>query len=114
MTHWRRVAVALLLAVPIEALNILLCGIMLDPGPFPSGLLPKLLGYEWVFFHYLGFQLLLDRFNQRVFGIEAGLIAAFVLAYLQTALVLFLFLSAATWLRRRKSLPTQSLKAHLS
>ncbi len=83
---------ALLLALPIEAGNLCLIGMMLDPGPLPAGIVPKLLEYEWAFFHFVGFRLI-DWFHYHLFGTEeAGLMAAFVLAYLQTALVLFLIL----------------------
>lgn len=113
MTAWRRVAMALLLALPMEAGNIFLCGMMLDPGPFPAGIFPKLLGAEWVFFHFIGFRLI-DWFHY-IFGTErAGLIAAFVLAYLQIALVLFLIMLVAKCFRGRTGAPWSSSQAHSS
>lgn len=97
MTAWRRVVIALLLALPIEAGNVFLCDMIFDPGPFPAGLFPRLLAYEWAFFHLIGFWLV-ERFHPLD---RAGMIAAFILAYLQTALVLFLVMTIAKRFRSR-------------
>jgi hypothetical protein len=110
MTRWRRVAVALLLALPIEAGNMLLSGMMLDPGPFPVGIVPRLLGAEWVFFHFLGFRMI-DSLS-KLFGTEkAGIVVAFVLAYLQTALVIFLCFEVVRRLRVRFQPKSQFVEA---
>jgi hypothetical protein len=110
MTAWRRVAIALLLALPIEAGNVFLCGMMFDPGPFPAGIFPRLLAYEWAFFHLIGFWLM-----ERLFGTErAAMNAAFILAYLQTALVLFFVLTIAKRFRSRTGEPRSSAQAHSS
>lgn len=110
MTAWRRVAIALLLALPIEAGNVSLCGMILDPGPFPAGIFPRLLAYEWAFFHLIGFWVI-----ERLFGIgRAAMIAAFILAYLQTALVLFLVMTIAKRFRSRTGALRSSSQAHSS
>ena len=110
MTAWRRVAIALLLALPIEAGNVSLCGMILDPGPFPAGIFPRLLAYEWAFFHLIGFWVI-----ERLFGIgRAAMIAAFILAYLQTALVLLLVMTIAKRLRSRTGALRSSSQAHSS
>jgi len=87
---------------------------MFDPGPFAAGIFPKLLGYEWLFFHYVGFRLLLDRFHHRIFDSYAGLIGAFVLAYLQIALFVFLLILIANWLREHTSVRWRPSEAHSS
>lgn len=110
MTAWRRVVIALLLALPIEAGNVFLCDMILDPGPFPAGIFPKFLAYEWAFFHLIGFWLI-ERFHDLD---RAGMTAAFVLAYLQTALVLFLVMTIAKRFRSRTGEPRSSSQAHSS
>jgi hypothetical protein len=108
MTAWRRAAIALLLALPIGAGNIFLCVMTLHPGPFPAGIFPRLLAYEWAFFHLIGSWLI-----ERLFGIErAAMIAAFILAHLQTALVLFLVMTIAKRFRSRTGEPRSSSQAH--
>jgi hypothetical protein len=104
MTGFRRSAfLALLLALPIEAGNLCLAGMMLDPGPLPSGILPRLLAAEWEFFHFVGFRNL-DSLDA-LFGTEkAGLIVVFVIAYLQIAFVCFLILQVINRLRVRHGL----------
>jgi hypothetical protein len=102
MTHRRRVAVALLSALPVEIGNLFLVGMMLDPGPFPTGVLHKLLGAEWLFFHFIGFRLI--DLAHRTFGTEkVGLVVAFLLAYLQTALTFLIVLEAIGYLRLRSN-----------
>lgn len=104
MTRRWRIAVAFLLAFPIEAGNLFLGGMMLDPGPFPAGVVPKLLRAEWVFFHFIGFRMV-DSLS-KLFGTEkVGIVAAFVLAYIQTALVIFLVIEAVKRLRIRSQPP---------
>ncbi len=113
MTLRGRIGAALLLALPIEAGNLLLVGMMLDPGPLPAGLLPRFLAAEWVFFHFLGFRMIGPV--HQVFGTEqAGLIFAFCLAYAQTALIIFLSLLAVSLLRRETTLHQHSGRAHQS
>lgn len=86
MTILRQAGLAFLIAVPIEAVNISLVGMMFDPGPLPSGVLPKLLELEWAFFHYVSFYL-----SDRVFGSgSGGVLIAFFFAYVQTAFCVFL------------------------
>lgn len=100
MTLRGRFAAALLLALPIEAGNLLLVGIVLDPGPPLPGLFPKFLTAEWVFFHFWWFRMI-DTVHQ-VLGTErAALIFAFFLAYAQTALFILLLISVASRLRRQ-------------
>ena len=114
MTRWRRVTVAVLQALPVEAGNFCLLGMMLDPGPLPPGIVPKVLEIEWVFFHFVGFRLI-DWFHYHLLGTEAaGLIAAFVLAYLQTAMVLFLILEVVRRFRGRTGSLEQASQAHSS
>jgi hypothetical protein len=111
MTRWRRPAVALLLALPIEIGNIFLSGMMFDPGPFPAGVVTRLLGAEWVFFHFIGFRLI-DSLS-KLFGTEkAGIVVAFVLAYIQTALVILLIVEAIRRLRLRFQPPSQLADVH--
>ena len=113
MTLRGRIAAALLLALPIEAGNLLLVGMVLDPGPPLAGLLPKLVTAEWVFFHFLGFRMI-DTVHQ-VLGTErAGLIFAFLLAYAQTALLIFLLLLGVSLLRRRAKSGWHAARAHQS
>jgi hypothetical protein len=101
MKQSRRIGFSFLLALPIEAANLGLLGIMLDPGPAPTGIFNKFLQYEWVFFHFLGFRSI-DWLHYNVLGTEkAALVAAFVLAYVQTALLLFLLWEAVRWFRSR-------------
>ena len=97
----RLVALALLIAVPIELLNLFLATVMLDPGPPSTSLGGRLLGAEWVFFHFIGFRLI-DWFHYHLFGTErVGLVAAFVLGYLQTAVVFYVLAEGIMRLRRR-------------
>jgi hypothetical protein len=111
MTRLRRVAVALLLALPIEAGNLCLAPMMFDPGPFPTGIVSRLLQAEWVFFHFVGISMI-DLLH-KVLGTEkAGLLAAFILAYLQTALLLFLFMEVVRRFRGRPSLVSQVSPAY--
>ncbi len=108
-----RIGAALLLALPIEAGNLLLVNMMLDPGPLPAGLFPRVLAAEWVFFHFLGFRTI-DTVHQ-VFGTErAGLLFAFSLAYAQTSLLIFLLLLGVSFLRRRAHFRWHSGRAHQS
>ena len=113
MTLRRRIVTALLLALPIEAANLLLIGMMLDPGPLPAGFFPKLLAAQSVFFHFLGFRMI-DTVHQ-VLGTErAGLIFAFILAYAQTALLIFLLLLGVSLVRRRADSGWHAARAHQS
>jgi hypothetical protein len=83
---------------------------MFDPGPFPAGVVPRLLGAEWVFFHFIGFRMI-DSLS-KLFGTEkAGIVAAFVLAYIQTAVVIFLIVEAVKRLRIRSQPPSQLANA---
>jgi len=110
MIAWRRVAIALLLALPIEAGNVLLCDMIFDPGPFPAGIFPRLLACEWAFFHLISFWLI-----ELLFGAgRVAVIAAFILAYLQTALVLFLIMTIGKRFRSRIGEPRSSSQAHSS
>ncbi len=102
MRSSRLFTVALLTAVPVELLNVCLTAVMLDPGPPSTSLGGRLLSAEWVFFHFIGFRLI-DWFHYHVFGTErAGIIAAFVLAYVQTAVVLYALAKGTMHLRRRR------------
>lgn len=106
MTRRRRIAVAFVLALPIEVGNLLLTGMMLDPGPFPTGVVPRLLAAEWVFFHFIGFRMI-DSLSELFSTEKVGIVAAFALSYLQTALVIFLIFEAVQRLRIRSQRPTQ-------
>jgi hypothetical protein len=111
MTTRRRIVTALLVALPIEAGNLLLVGMMLDPGPLPAGLFPKLLAAEWVFFHFLGFRMI-DTVYKLLGTEKAGLIVAFLLAYVQTAFLIFLVLAGVSLLRRRANSGWQAAQTH--
>jgi hypothetical protein len=76
---------------------------MLDPGPLPGGIAPRFLAAEWVFFHFMGFRAL-DVLHKLLGTEKAGLIAAFLIAYLQTALVCFLILQVIKPIRVRNTL----------
>ncbi len=113
MTLRGRIAVALLLALPIEVGNLLLVGMALDPGPPLAGFFPKLVTAEWVFFHFLGFRMI-DTIH-KVLGTErAGLIFAFFLAYTQIALLIFLLLLGVSFLRRWVNSEWHAARAHQS
>ena len=111
MTLRRRIATALLLALPIEAANLLLVGMMLDPGPLPAGVFPKLLAAQWVFFHFLGFRMI-DTVHELLGTERAGLIVAFALAYAQTALLILLITKTFSLLRRRVNSGWQAARGH--
>ncbi len=113
MTLRRRIVTALLLALPIEAANLLLIGMMLDPGPLSAGFFPKLLAAQWVFFHFLGFRMI-DTVHELLGTERAGLIVAFVLANAQTALLILLVVEAISLLRRRVNSGRQAARAHQS
>jgi hypothetical protein len=111
MTRWRCVATALLLALPIEAGNLCLSAMMLDPGPYPAGLFPRLLSVEWSFFHFIGFSAI-DPIHKLLGAERTWVVVAFALAYLQTALVIFLIVQAVGRLRVRLHSKSSLADAH--
>jgi hypothetical protein len=100
---WCSARMALFLAIPIEAGNFSLIGMMLTPDPLPSGVGPRILADEWGFFHLIGLRFI--EILPRLLGTpNVALIVIFLLAYLQTALVVFLTLKAIEYFRARTGL----------
>jgi hypothetical protein len=109
MPGFRRSAfLALLLALPIEGANLSFAGMVFDPGPLPSGILPRLFAAEWVFFHFVGLRNL-DRLHALLGTEKAGLVVVVLMAYLQIALACFLFLQVINHLRVRRGLVSRPI-----
>ena len=105
--HLRFALLALVLAAPVEVVNVFLTGMMFDPGPHSTILGMQLLEWQWAFFHFLGFYCL-DGVH-RLLGTEyRAIIAAYLIAYLQTAVVLFIAALSGLRLLRTPKKPERS------
>ena len=94
----RPVLFALLLAVPIEGLNLVF--------PFPvdvgletdAGWLEKLWGFQWVFLHWPG--LYVSNYFERVGFFRLSVFVIFASGYLDTALLIVVCVLAFRWIPR--------------
>lgn len=101
VVKWR-IIVALLAALPIEALNLWVCPFPIDVG-YPDGTpwYINLRGLLWVLPHLPGLRMydLLARHGWQQYFVPA----IFLSGYLSTALVLLVVILGASWIRCRRT-----------
>jgi hypothetical protein len=93
------VKIALMAAMPIEALNIVLAGALFDPGPPDPRWGWKLFSYQWVALHYPG-MLSLDWLTRILGSEKLGMCVVIVSGYLETVLLLAGLILGLRWMLR--------------